>query len=220
MPLPEQFEAICDSVVSPSSPLCERFQALLRTADAMCEFRNWGFNPEGSAVSSEFLEMFRAVFVPTGSVFHMAANSVPAGFLACNGQLVSRTTYAALFAVIGVVYGVGDGVSTFAVPDMGSKFAMGADGTNAVGTTGGSASVTLTDAQVPPTAILATHPTTGVTLADQNMLSKSIDGLAPQDVDDDGGPAYLSSASLNVAGGGLGHENRPPFMALLAIIKT
>lgn len=220
MPLPAQFDSICDSVVSPSSPICSRFEALLRIPEVLCEFRNWGFNEAGSAVSDEFKAMFLAVFVPTGSVFHLAGNSVPAGFLACNGQLVSRTTYAALFAVVGTLYGAGDGVSTFAVPDMGAKFAMGSNGSNAVATTGGAASVVLTDAQVPATAILATHPTTGVALADQNMLSKSVDGLVPQDTDDDGGPPYLSTASLNVDGGGLSHENLPPFMALMAIIKT
>lgn len=216
MPLPDSIIDCDSSIVNPADTLCTRFQALFTAPANFCAFRDWAFNEAGSAATAEFV----AMFIPTGSVFHLAGNTVPSGFLACNGQLVSRTTYAALFAVVGTLFGAGDGVSTFAVPDMGAKFAMGSNGSNAVATTGGAASVTLTDAQVPPTAILATHPTTGVALADQNVLSKSVDGLVPQDTDDDGGPPYLSTASLNVDGGGLSHENLPPFMSLLAIIKT
>ncbi len=64
--------------------------------------------------------------VPAGVVFPFAgAGSVPTGFLLCNGQAVSRTTYADLFAVIGTLYGVGDGSTTFNVPDFRGKFLRG-----------------------------------------------------------------------------------------------
>lgn len=49
----------------------------------------------------------------------------PAGFLLCNGQAVSRTTYAALFTAIGVLHGAGDGTTTFNVPDMQLRFPIG-----------------------------------------------------------------------------------------------
>lgn len=52
-----------------------------------------------------------------GNVFPYAGSAAPpAGYLLCNGATVSRTTYAALFAAIGTVFGAGDGVTTFAVP--------------------------------------------------------------------------------------------------------
>ena len=49
------------------------------------------------------------------------------GWLLCNGQVVSRTTYAALFAVIGTTYGAGDGSTTFGVPDLRGEFLRGLD---------------------------------------------------------------------------------------------
>lgn len=54
---------------------------------------------------------------PVASLAYMAVNTVPAGWLKANGATVSRTTYAALFAVIGTTYGAGDGSTTFQLPD-------------------------------------------------------------------------------------------------------
>ena len=65
--------------------------------------------------------------VPTGAVFCMAVASVPSGYLECNGAAVSRTTYAALFAVIGEQYGAGNGSSTFNLPDLRGEFIRGFD---------------------------------------------------------------------------------------------
>ncbi len=65
--------------------------------------------------------------VPSGSVFCMAVATVPSGYLECNGAAVSRTTYAALFAVIGTAYGTGDGSSTFNLPDLRGEFIRGFD---------------------------------------------------------------------------------------------
>jgi microcystin-dependent protein len=56
--------------------------------------------------------------MPTGSVIPFAANSAPAGWLLCRGQAVSRTTYAGLFSVIGTIWGVGDGSTTFNLPNI------------------------------------------------------------------------------------------------------
>jgi len=56
---------------------------------------------------------------------------VPAGWLFCNGQAVSRTTYSALFGVISTTYGVGDGSTTFNVPDLRGRIPFGkADNSN------------------------------------------------------------------------------------------
>ena len=65
--------------------------------------------------------------VPTGCVFCRAVASVPAGYLECNGAAVSRTTYSALFAVIGTQYGSGNGSSTFNLPDLRGEFVRGFD---------------------------------------------------------------------------------------------
>lgn len=67
------------------------------------------------------------IAAPTGSVYTFAGSTVPTGWLKCNGALLSRTTYAALFAVIGTTYGAGDGSTTFALPDLRGEFVRGAD---------------------------------------------------------------------------------------------
>ncbi len=53
--------------------------------------------------------------------------SAPAGWFKANGALVSRTAYAALFAVIGTTFGAGDGSTTFALPDLRGEFIRGLD---------------------------------------------------------------------------------------------
>lgn len=60
--------------------------------------------------------------IPSGAVAHFAMNTAPTGWLKANGALVSRTTYAALFSAIGTTFGVGDGSTTFALPDMRGRF--------------------------------------------------------------------------------------------------
>src|SRR3989344_1096308 len=54
---------------------------------------------------------------PTGTIVFWPTGSIPSQYLLCDGQAVSRTTYSALFAEIGTTYGVGDGVTTFNLPD-------------------------------------------------------------------------------------------------------
>ena len=65
--------------------------------------------------------------VLTGMVGFFAANTAPTGWLKANGALVSRTTYSALFAIIGTTFGVGDGSTTFALPDLRGEFPRGWD---------------------------------------------------------------------------------------------
>ena len=64
---------------------------------------------------------------PTGSVIQFAGSSAPSGYLKANGNAVSRTTYAALFAAIGTAYGTGDGSTTFNLPDLRGEFVRGLD---------------------------------------------------------------------------------------------
>lgn len=65
--------------------------------------------------------------VPTGSVIPFAGETPPEGFLLCNGQEVSRITYARLFNVIKEKFGAGDGVTTFQVPNLVEKFIEGTE---------------------------------------------------------------------------------------------
>jgi microcystin-dependent protein len=67
-------------------------------------------------------------FCPAGTMFAFGGSSAPTGFLLCDGSTVSRTTYAALFAVIGTNFGNGDGSTTFTLPDTRGYFLRGVDG--------------------------------------------------------------------------------------------
>ena len=88
-----------------------------------------------------------------GMVQMFAGSTAPTGWLMCNGQAVSRTTYATLFAVIGTTYGTGDGSTTFNVPDMRGRAPIGVGQgsglTNrTLGSKTGSETQSLTDANI------------------------------------------------------------------------
>ncbi|MCE1184471.1 MAG: tail fiber protein [Rhodocyclales bacterium] len=65
--------------------------------------------------------------VQPGEVQFFAMSTPPAGYLKANGAAISRTTYAALFAVIGTTFGAGDGATTFTLPDLRGEFLRGFD---------------------------------------------------------------------------------------------
>jgi microcystin-dependent protein len=65
--------------------------------------------------------------IKAGTVAHFAASTAPTGWLKANGAAISRTAYAALFAAIGTTYGVGDGSTTFNVPDLRGEFVRSLD---------------------------------------------------------------------------------------------
>ena len=78
--------------------------------------------------------------MPSGAIQMYGGSTAPTGYLLCNGGAVSRASYSDLFAVIGTTYGIGDGSTTFNVPDLRQKFPLGkaASGTgNTLGDTGG-----------------------------------------------------------------------------------
>ena len=66
-----------------------------------------------------------ASFAVVGVVQAFAGSTTPDGWLLCDGSAVSRTTYAALFAVIGTTYGSGNGSTTFNLPNLVDKFVEG-----------------------------------------------------------------------------------------------
>ena len=75
-----------------------------------------------------------AIAQPAGAVITFASSTAPNGYLKCNGALVSRTTYAALFAAIGTTFGAGDGSTTFKLPDLRGYFVRGWDDSRGVDT--------------------------------------------------------------------------------------
>lgn len=92
-----------------------------------CDGTNIKLADGGNTINSQFL-------VPTGSVISFAGNAgFPAGYLNCDGSAVSRATYAGLFNVIGTSWGVGDGSTTFNLPQLQNMFQRGAGGSNPAG---------------------------------------------------------------------------------------
>lgn len=79
---------------------------------------------DGSGLDADTLKGLApsAMQVPSGAVMVFAMPTPPIGWLKCNGQAVSRTTYASLFSAIGTTFGVGDGSTTFNVPDNRGEF--------------------------------------------------------------------------------------------------
>jgi microcystin-dependent protein len=76
--------------------------------------------------------------VPTGSLIMWPSVAIPTDWKLCNGDAISRTTFATLYSLIGTTFGVGDGTTTFNLPNYKNRMPYGAD-TVAVGATGGSA---------------------------------------------------------------------------------
>ncbi len=69
----------------------------------------------------------QALLQPSGVVSVFAGSSAPTGWLLCDGSTISRSTYSGLFAAIGTTYGVGDGSTTFRIPDLRGEFIRGLD---------------------------------------------------------------------------------------------
>jgi microcystin-dependent protein len=82
--------------------------------------------------------------IPTGTITPWSQASAPTGFLECDGAAVSRSTYAALFAVVSTTYGAGDGSTTFNLPNLTDKVAVHKSGTKTFATSGGANTVTPT----------------------------------------------------------------------------
>ena len=89
---------------------------------------------------------------PVGSLMMWPTATPPTDWLICNGTAISRTGYPSLYAVIGTTFGIGDGSTTFNLPDYRNRMAIGSGTTSALAGTGGSND-----------AIVVSHTHTGTT---------------------------------------------------------
>ena len=97
-----------------------------------------------------------APLMPAGSVIGWSTGTAPTGWQLCDGSAINRTTYAALFALVGVTFGSGDGSSTFNVPDLGDRVLAGKGANNAIGSGGPKMAASHTSPTVSSTAALST----------------------------------------------------------------
>ena len=156
---------------------------------------------EYDGVDMVMLDALPVASLPAGSIIYIAKNAAPTGYLKANGAAVSRTIYSALFAAIGTTFGVGDGATTFNLPELRGEFIRGWDDGRSVesGRVFGSAQADETKAHV--------H-TMNMFQASQSFTAGSSSGVLYST----GGMA----AGTSSVGGA---ETRPRNVALLACIK-
>ena len=93
-----------------------------------------------------------------GNIIAFTGQSVPRGYLVCDGSAVGREEYPELFSVIGTTYGSGDGSTTFNLPNLSGKLALGVSQNHSVGDTGGEETHTVLDMETPEhTHIIPQH---------------------------------------------------------------
>ena len=172
----------------------------------------------------------------TGTILPWSAASLPSGFLECDGTAVSRSTYSALFGIIGTTYGAGDGSTTFGLPNLADNVPIGKSPGKALASTGGANTV----------AVTATGnvggSTANATLSTAQLASHS-HSLPFKDA---GGSIYMAkppasqltnnnAANTSGTGSGSGHSHNmsasfsgsavnaaivQPYLTLIYIIKT
>jgi len=148
-------------------------------------------------------EQIGASSTPTGAIIAHGGilAEIPGGFLLCDGAAVSETTEADLFAVIG--YGFGNpGGGNFNLPDLRAIFPRGAPNATEPGGTGGTNAHTL---------ITSEMPSHNHSITVQSGVRPTADGQFA-------GPSTAPSVTGSAGGGG-SHENKPPFLNCLFIIK-
>jgi microcystin-dependent protein len=126
---------------------------------------------------------------PTGTILDYAGSAAPTGWLLAYGQAVSRTTYANLYAILGTVYGAGDGSTTFNVPDLRGRTVFGKDDM------GGTAANRITNAV---SGLAAT--TLGAVGGDQNIPSHTHNITDPGHTTSISDPGHTHTVSITDPG--------------------
>jgi microcystin-dependent protein len=145
--------------------------------------------------------------IPTGAILPYGGATAPTGYLMCDGSAVSRTTYSALFAVLGTTYGAGDGSTTFNLPNAQLRFLLGSGANHPLGATGG---------QLGHTHGPGSYGVGGDTGAPSNTVgAQAFTG---------GAPVYPGSEDHTHAWGGpvAGYSGPadPPYLVINFIVKT
>lgn len=149
--------------------------------------------------------------LPIGIIMEYPGSNIPSGWLLCDGQAVSRTLYSELFNLLGTTYGSGDGSTTFNIPNLKGKVAVGKDENDTdfdtLGETGGEKTHTLTENEMP------THTHSIGKPVSTNSGSNSWLLL-------DVNKGEYSEQRTQPSGGGQAHNNLQPYIVQNFIIKA
>jgi len=179
---------------------------------------------------------------PPGVVMAFAGAAAPTGWLLCSGQNVSRTTYAALFSAIGTAHGVGDGSTTFGIPNLQGRIPVGRDTGqtefDVLGEAGGAKTHALIASEIPA----HTHAISLTTSSDNHNHSATLKGDSSTlahghnevNTFSSGGTGKVTNGTGVVSsdahdhtvagdtasvGGGTVHNNLQPYLVMNYIIK-
>jgi microcystin-dependent protein len=207
----------------------------------------YGFNLDVNA--PEFFDgvAWQSLTMPTGTVLDFAGAVAPVGFLMNDGSVVSQTTYANLFAVIGTAFNIGgEGAGNFRLPNKQRRTSVGAGGAatgvlgNTVGSVGGEETHVLTTPELASHSHTATvtdpghhHPVLGGSGGTVNLTGASCRGFMGADTvqtyvnraQADTGSLFLNDAATGVSvansstGSGTAHNNMQPSIVFNSIIK-
>jgi microcystin-dependent protein len=152
-----------------------------------------------------------------GEIRMFAGNYAPEGWAFCNGQVLSIAENDALFTLLGTTYG-GDGQTTFALPDLQGRIPIHNNGNYALGTKGGTETVTLAGADL----AVHTHPPLASTQPGvQSTPSQNVWAAATKTIYSDGSgqiPVPMNSQLISSVGSGMPHDNVMPSLVVTFII--
>ena len=178
----------------------------------------------GKGLDADTVDGFDArILVPAGIIQAFAGSVAPAGWLECNGAAISRTTYVDLFAAIGTTFGIGDGSTTFNLPDLRGEFIRGWDNGRGIDTGRGLGTFQVDDVKphthTGTTNSSGAHNHTVSVPAYSNVYAASTNGATT-------GTSAVATTSTNGAhthtfttNNNNGVETRPRNISLMYIIK-
>lgn len=181
------------------------------------------------------------VVVPIGGVIdYPEPTGFSASWLLADGTAISRTLYSTLFSIVGTSFGIGDGTTTFNIPNYVNRMSIGAGSIYARGDTGGEATHTLITAEIPSVTVTDPghiHGTTETAHSHSEQYATGGTGStviggtngSPSGTNGSGISTGLTSIGLTinshttgitVAGGGGAHNNLPPYLGMYKIIRV
>lgn len=135
--------------LSLSGEACDRFKQLLRNNTLLNQLFGWLLDGDGN-LSEEAAASIESYIGPIGMIVMWGGSSIPSdSWLVCNGQAVSRTTYPILFERYGTTWGVGDGSTTFNLPNFQDRIPIGAGSTAVNSVAAGGSTVALSINNIP-----------------------------------------------------------------------